>query len=225
MNYFALCEGGTINKMKALKLIWLSDRLHLRRYGRPILNDTYFALSYGPVASNTKDLAENTDFLTDSEKEYRNAFIENSNQYYFSSLNSVDGKVFSKTDLEMMGAIYKAFGNLSEFELSEESHKYPEWKKFEGHLKSKSSSRFEMNYEDFFENPETGDNSIFSSEKDLLQSTKELFLENGYIYRLIYESNELAYKGKLSEYHFEQILIGIKDSPLIEESIKDLILK
>jgi len=35
--YFAQKEGGVINKMKAFKLIWLSDRLHLRKYGRPIL--------------------------------------------------------------------------------------------------------------------------------------------------------------------------------------------
>lgn len=44
-------------------------------------------------------------------------------------------------------------------------------------------------------------------------------------FKRLYESNELEYKGKLSESHFEQILIGIKDSPLIEEAIKDLILK
>jgi uncharacterized phage-associated protein len=39
--YFAQKEGGVINKMKVFKLIWLSDRLHLRKYGRPILNDVH----------------------------------------------------------------------------------------------------------------------------------------------------------------------------------------
>ena len=69
--YFALKEGGAINKMKAFKLIWLSDRLHLRKYGRPILNDVYFALPMGPIPSNTKDIADNSDFLAETEKELR----------------------------------------------------------------------------------------------------------------------------------------------------------
>ncbi len=183
LNFFAISEGGSINKMKALKLIWLSDRLHLRKFSRPILNDTYFALNYGPIASHTKDLVENTDFLSPEEKEYRNIYIKNVDQYDYASLLSLETKVFSKTDLQVMKDIYLAFGNLNEFDLSEVSDSYPEWKKFEGHLKSKSSSRFEMNYEDFF--IESKGNPIFNSDETSLNLSKDLFLENGYIYRLI----------------------------------------
>jgi len=171
--------------MKSLKLIWLSDRLHLQLYGRPILNDTYFALNYGPVASNTKDLVEGTSFLTETEREYREQYINNLDQYNYKSLIGVDEKVFSKTDLEVMSNIYDEFGHLNQFQLSEESHKYPEWKKFEGHLKSKNSSRFEMNYEDFFSKLENNSDSFFNLSDNDLELSKSLFLENGYIYRLI----------------------------------------
>lgn len=187
LNLFAIKAGGRINKMRALKLIWLSDRLHLRMYGRPILNDTYFALNYGPVASHTKDIIENTSFLSPEEKEYRSLFIKNDDQYFYSSISDINPKIFSKTDIDAMEKVYQEFGSLDKFKLSDESHKYPEWKKFEGHLKSKSASRFEMNYEDFFEDPEIdkNENSFFKSSVDALLLTKEMFLENGYIYRLI----------------------------------------
>ena len=56
LNFFARAAGGKINKMKALKLIYFEDRYHLRSYGRPITNDTYFAMKFGPVASACKDL-------------------------------------------------------------------------------------------------------------------------------------------------------------------------
>ena len=36
-------EGKSIEKLKLIKLIWLSDRLHLNKYGRLILNDKYKA--------------------------------------------------------------------------------------------------------------------------------------------------------------------------------------
>jgi len=194
LNFFAIKGGGEINKMKALKLIWLSDRLHIRKFGRPILNDTYFALNYGPVASNTKDLAENTDFLTSEEKEYRNHYIENTSHYNYISKSSLDQFVFSSSDLEVMQAIYEKFAHLSEFKLSEISHLYPEWKKFESYLNSKTSSRFEMNYEDFFENTDNDYNNFFNDTEESLNLSKEVFLEN-----------------------------GLMDSPLIEAFIKQLI--
>jgi uncharacterized phage-associated protein len=185
LNYFATKSGGTINKMSALKLIWLSDRLHLRKYCRPILNDTYFALNYGPVASHTKDLIEGTSFLSEEESKYREQFIAIADKYYYKSIGAIDKKVFSASDLQVMDDVYSVFGNFNQFELSEESHKYPEWKRFESHLKSKSSSRFEMNYEDFFLDSDQIENSIFKLDHTSLELAKDLFIENGYIYRLI----------------------------------------
>ena len=56
LNFFAQRAGGSINKMKALKLVYFADRYHLRKYGRPVVGDEYLAMNYGPVASGTKDL-------------------------------------------------------------------------------------------------------------------------------------------------------------------------
>jgi len=182
--YFAQKEGGVINKMKAFKLIWLSDRLHLRKYGRPILNDVYFALPKGPIPSSTKDLADNSDYLADSERELREQVLEDAGRYTIKSKIEVQKNVFSESDLEVMSLVYANFGNLDEFTLSELSHEYPEWKKFEKSLQVGNSSRFEMNYQDFFENNENS-HLLFEQDEELLELNKEVFLENQIIGNLI----------------------------------------
>src|SRR5438105_15508174 len=75
LNFFARQEGGSINKMKALKLVYFADRYHLRRFGRPVVGDEYHAMNYGPVASGTKDLAEMTDFLGEVEASYGKIYL------------------------------------------------------------------------------------------------------------------------------------------------------
>jgi len=184
LNFFARKEGSNINKMKALKLIWLSDRLHLRKFGRRITNDTYFALNYGPVPSNSKDLAENTSFLSQEEQCYRDCFLRNEDSYTYFSVEELDKNVFSESDLDVLQSIYTQFGSYDHYQLSDISHKYPEWKKFELHLKSKDASRFEMSYLDFFENPTSGDPCLFQ-EEEMLILAKEVYLENENIYNLV----------------------------------------
>ncbi len=184
LSYFAQKEGGEINKMKAFKLVWLSDRLHLRKYGRPILNDIYFALPKGPIPSSTKDLADNSDYLADNERELREQILENIGRYMIKSKTEVQKKVFSDSDLVVMNLIYDNFGNLDEYMLSELSHEYPEWKKFEKSLQMGHSSRFEMNYQDFFQNNENS-HYLFEQNGELLELNKEVFLENQIISNLI----------------------------------------
>jgi uncharacterized phage-associated protein len=182
--YFAQKEGGIINKMKAFKLIWLSDRLHLRKYGRPILNDVYFALPKGPIPSSTKDLADNSDFLSETEKELREQFIENPSRYAIKAKMELQKNVFSQSDLEVIDTVYENFGTFSEFQLSELSHQYPEWKKFENGLNLGHSSRFEMDYQDFFVHSEQL-HPIFEQDKKLLALNKEVFIENQIIENLV----------------------------------------
>ena len=85
MNFLARQAGGSIHKLKALKLVYFADRYHLRRYGRPVIGDEYLAMQYGPVPSNTKDIAEMGDFLGQEERDYARAFIRPMTRYTFCS--------------------------------------------------------------------------------------------------------------------------------------------
>ena len=49
-------EGGRMNYMKLLKLMYVADRKGLLERGRPITFDSYYSLDRGPILSRTKNL-------------------------------------------------------------------------------------------------------------------------------------------------------------------------
>ena len=49
-------EGGRINYMKLLKLMYVADRKALLERGRPITFDEYYSLDRGPILSRTMNL-------------------------------------------------------------------------------------------------------------------------------------------------------------------------
>lgn len=178
LNYFSKkSSGGKINKMKAIKLIWLSDRLHLRQYGRTITGDVYFALPFGPIPSTTRDILEGNSLLSEDELSYSNEYLSRTDKYDFGTLKDPDMSVFSQTDIDIIEKIIEKFGHLKPFELSDLSHSFPEWKKYESALKQKIASRFEIDYNDFFENVSDG-SGLFIDEAESLQLTKEIYTEN-----------------------------------------------
>ena len=177
LNYFASQSAGEMNKLKALKLIYFADRYHLRTYGRPITNDRYLAMNYGPVASSCKDLAEMSDFLCSEESGYAKQFLSPSGHDY-KSTGEVDTAEFSETDLEALKYAWQQYGNVSEFDLAEKTHQFPEWKQHEERLKSPAESRIPMRYKDFLENPPQGVDSLESlsteAQEDLRDQIDEL---------------------------------------------------
>lgn len=153
LNFFARQAGGEINKMKALKLIFFADRYHLRQYGRPVTNDEYVAMNYGPVPSGCKDLAEMSDFLGEHEKNYAERFLQPGQPYAYRSVADVERDVFSKSDIEALEFAWRNFGPYDQFRLAEITHEYPEWKRHELALQSADVSRVTMSYRHFLENP------------------------------------------------------------------------
>jgi uncharacterized phage-associated protein len=154
LNWFAARSGGRINKMKALKLVYLADRYHLRKYGRLITNDSYFAMDYGPVPSGVKDLAEASNFLGEDEQVYSDKYIKPINQYTLESKQDPDESVFSESDIEALNFAWETFGGLDKYSLAALTHEYPEWKKHKHALKL--DSRIQMELTDFLEDPDGG---------------------------------------------------------------------
>ena len=179
LNYFAIKEGGKINKMKALKLTFLVDRYHLRKYGRPVTNDEYFAMQLGPVASGVKDIAENSDFLDENVKEYSSQFLELKNRYDLISKHLLEEDVFSTSDLEALSFIWDKFGSMTEFELSHVTHQYPEWKKHQETLKT--TSRVRMNLEDFLDDPTSNIEKCYPLSKGEKLDRKDQLKELNYL--------------------------------------------
>ena len=176
LNFFAVKKDGRINKMKAIKLIFLADKLHLRKYGRPIVGDSYLAMKYGPVGSQSKNVAELSDRLPKKIAVYARKYIKPTlDKNTFVSVDSVDLSLFSKTDVECLNSVYKEFSDKDQFELAEITHKYPEWLKHKKILESGKKKSVSMNYEDFF--LDADHERIFSQDKKVLILAKEVFEE------------------------------------------------
>jgi len=160
LNYFAEKSGGKINRMKALKLVYFADRYHLRKYGRLITNDTYYAMDNGPVASGSKDIAEESDFTGREAQNYASNYIESSAKYDFASREPVDRAELSISDLEALDYAWSNFGHLTEWAIVDLTHKYPDWYKHK--LSLELADRIEMNLDDFFEDPVSNTDECFA---------------------------------------------------------------
>jgi uncharacterized phage-associated protein len=179
INYLAKREGGQIEKLKLIKLIYLADRYHLRRYGRPLVNDAYFAMRLGPVGSSVKDIAEFSDFLDETELSYASKYIKKGQApHTVTSETEVDEGVFSKSEMEALTFAFDEFGAYSASSLVDITHRYPEWGRFRSALESQGSTREPMSYTDFFNDPNSGDTDKFNLSNDVLNASKELFQED-----------------------------------------------
>ena len=156
LNFLARQSGGSINKLKALKLLFFADRYHLRKYGRPVSECVYYAMTHGPVASEAKQIAEDCDLLSAPARQYARKYLKKRSDYDFASVANVDKSVLSATDLEALDFAWRNFGQFSKYQLRDITHHYPEWKRHEHALKQTGKHRVPMVGTDFFEEPDAG---------------------------------------------------------------------
>lgn len=178
--YLATKFGGKLNKMKALKLIWLSDRYHLRHYGRSITGDQYFAMKNGPVASCTRDLLQNSVFVgADGKLIDLSKFINQEasvDGYEYAAVSEPNLNVFSETDIKVLDLIFDRYKGYGQFTLSTLSHSFPEWTRYEEQFKQSSRGRYDINIDDFFINVKDKQ-GLFQDDEDYLKESKEIFME------------------------------------------------
>lgn len=139
--------GHTITKLVALKLVYLADRYHLRKYGRPILDDEYRAMKYGPVAMKTKNLVER---LAGPGRDPADAIAVETlpgDRLGIRPLRAPDTRKLSETDIEALDcAIEQLFLHA---DIVDFTHQFPEWKKHKDALERGAPS-VRMDYRDFF---------------------------------------------------------------------------
>ncbi|MCX6991839.1 MAG: Panacea domain-containing protein [Kiritimatiellaeota bacterium] len=156
LNHFAIRNGGTISKYKALKLVFFADRYHLRKYGRPVTCDEYYAMKKGPVPSGTKNLAEMAeDYIGDDCIAYASGFIAvQASRSVITSVLAVDDQQLSESDREALEFAWSTFGKYGDGEIVEQTHSYPEWSKHAAALEKGGRAR--MDLMDFLKDPPAG---------------------------------------------------------------------
>ena len=184
VNYIARHYSDGIPKLKLVKLVWAADRYHLRKYSRLVTEDDYFAMKNGPVASCVKDVVEfsTNEFsnLEENDLLYIKQYIKNENGVV-SSVSLPDEDYLSETDVEALDFALNTFGKMSEHDLIELTHKYPEWALQSGDLEPPIGNGFlkskDIIESDFYKNPDVINDDPFAIDKEKLENSKKIFLE------------------------------------------------
>lgn len=182
-NYLAAKEGGKIDRIKLVKLVFLADRYHVRKYGRLVTGDVYLAMEKGPVGSMVKDITGFSEFLGDEEKNYAAQYFAKAGDEpnAIVSLRKVDRDLLSESDEEALDFAYTNFGALTTDELVTLTHAYPEWGS--SHVGAAIKS-VPVNHDDFFRDPALMTDDKFKMDPENLKLSKE-----------IYEHSEAVFKS------------------------------
>lgn len=176
--YMAYKEPNHVmDNIKAYKLLWLADRYHVRRTGRLVTGDAYYAMPKGPVPSDAKNLLEGQATHLATDDQYLKEYIKCLGDKY-EVVQAPNGKVFSISDREAMDLVYNIFGTMDADRLSSYSHEYPEWLAYKDQIEkegTKSSYRIDMDL--FFENNGVDDRGLFADDEEALMLAKEVYHE------------------------------------------------
>lgn len=118
-------KGLDLDQYKAVKLIYLADREHLNRFGRPITFDTMVAMEFGPVASVTYNILKGGK-VAGLDRTALPFSLKAIGQmiYVEQPTRAVNRRLFSKSDLMVIDGVVAAHGAAAFRELYELTHAY-----------------------------------------------------------------------------------------------------
>ena len=142
--FFADKEGGSINRLKLMKLMYLADREAMLRYGSPISLDNMVSMQYGPVLSRALNLSRRRE--GNASQDIWDSWISDRGNYAVELIENLEHKdldYISEADLDVLESVWEKFGHMDGWELRDFTHKHcAEWKD------SKNSERKSTQIED-----------------------------------------------------------------------------
>jgi uncharacterized phage-associated protein len=127
--YLALKNAArSINMLKAIKLVYISDREALKRYATPMLDERRVSMPHGPVNSQTYDLAKG-----EIEDERWSTILEDRANHMIGvkpniTIDNLDE--LSDAEIATLDDVWMQFGGMNQWQLCDWTHKsenIPEW--------------------------------------------------------------------------------------------------
>ena len=127
-------EGGAINYMKLIKLLYLADRERILSRGRPITFDTYFSLPRGPILSKTLNLITNEEDPKACAPSIWKEHISEPTEFNVRlAKQNCQINSLSRAEVAVLEEVYERFGNLNQWQLVDWCHdNLTEWTDPEG---------------------------------------------------------------------------------------------
>lgn len=122
--FFAKRQGGTINILKLIKLLYLADRESMARYGTPISFDYAYSMDKGPMLSQALDFVDG--FIEDASDVAKWEEWIGDRKNHQVSLNRDFGRddldEISDASLDVLEAVWRRFGHLDQWQLVKYTH-------------------------------------------------------------------------------------------------------
>jgi len=132
--------GNSMPHMKLMKLLYLSERTSIEQRGYPILGDRLVAMHYGPVLSHTLNYMKGQGHSDNGWTMWVSP-IENYEVFLMRECEPEDLDLLGKVTLEILAQVWRRFGHMNQWGLSDYTHRNcREWK-------NPGNSSFEITYE------------------------------------------------------------------------------
>jgi len=122
-----------LGKVKLMKLFYFLDFMHIKKYGSPVTYDRYVHLEHGPIPSAIKNLidtaAEDIDhsMLADTIRFEKKPDFDMVKMLPNRAFTETDRKLFSETELDIMGEVCRKYGSKNTKYIEDASHDESPW--------------------------------------------------------------------------------------------------
>ena len=105
------------------KILFYADKMHVNKFARPILGDTYICMNHGPVPSGVRDLITDNVWVSPDLIDKKSAALEiEGSRFNLTAKRKPDLDYFSKTDLDCLHAALFEHGEKPFGKLREQTH-------------------------------------------------------------------------------------------------------
>lgn len=115
-------EGGQLNVMKLIKLVYLLDRLSIAKRGIPVVGGVYYSLPNGPVTSELLDIINAGKLANDSDNSWE-TFISDRAEHKISLVNGeAPIESISDSEIQLIEEIYIEHGAKDQWAIRDWCH-------------------------------------------------------------------------------------------------------
>ncbi|MFZ2097756.1 MAG: Panacea domain-containing protein [Anaerolineales bacterium] len=129
-NILLQLNGGKMNYMKLIKLLYFVDKEAMKERERPITYDVYYSMKDGQVLSNVLDLVKDN-----KHGEYWHKYIERCSQYTVKLTNEdIEINHLTPFEVKLIKTIFERLGKYDQFSLGKLTKRGSEYKKTESRI-------------------------------------------------------------------------------------------
>lgn len=120
-------EGGRINIMKLVKLIYLLDRLSVAKRGIPVVGGRYYSMRNGPVTGELLDLINAGKLEGETESKWEE-FLSDRKDHEIALRGKPEYENLSPSELCLLEETYAEHGKMDQWQIRDWCHKFcAEW--------------------------------------------------------------------------------------------------